>query len=166
MAPFGRRNADWEPWFEHCTLLPSSGFLPNDHAASHVSPPCDVIARWGAKQSDGYAFRECDVEEYYLYVSELFQHVHQRPMVNRSFPLHFARGLLEEGKGNPVDWTSFAMLRCFPAARKRPFHLWGPYEHVRRPLPWQHPKCLPAGSRPVNENLRETNTPVSPVSLN
>ena len=165
MAPPGRRKTEWEQWFHRCLLLPNSGFVPSDPGSKHISPPSEVVTRWGEKQGAGYIFLECDGEEYYLYVCELFQRVHQRRMMNRTLPLHFARGLLEESKGNPVDWTAFAMLRCFPAQRKRPFHPWGPYEHVRRPLPWLHPKCLPAGGRRLNGGMHHSDSAVSNYSL-
>ncbi|KAG0593656.1 hypothetical protein M758_UG007700 [Ceratodon purpureus] len=76
-------------------------------------------------------------------------------MQNQTLHLDFARGLLEEAKGNPVDWSAFAMLRCFPYHKKRKNEPWGPYVKVRRPLPWLHPKCLPADVRNLSQQTCE-----------
>ena len=124
-------------------LLNASGFIPSDPRFRNVCPSSEVVARWGRKTGPGYAFREIDGEEYHLYVEELFCRVHQRAMVSRILPLHFARGLLEESRGGNVNWASFAMIRCFPAHKRTAFEPWPEYAEVRDPLPWTHPKVLP-----------------------
>lgn len=88
-------------------------------------------------------FRESDGEENHLYVEELFTRVHQRPMVQRLLPLHFARGLLEESRGSPVNWAGFAMVRCFSPLKRSPFQPHPDYADAREPVPWVHPKVLP-----------------------
>ena len=125
-------------------LLPDAGFVSSDPAAKMVSPPSDVVAHWGQKQGKGYVFRESDGEEYFLYVNELFTRVHQREMVDRTLPLHFARGLLEESRGSQVNWAKFAMLRCFAGHKRTPFVPFPDFAEVNYPLPWVHPKVMPA----------------------
>ncbi|KAG0574729.1 hypothetical protein KC19_VG286000 [Ceratodon purpureus] len=136
---FARRKAEWEPWFSRCMLLSASRFIPSDPNAKEVSPSADVVAMWDPKTGAGYSFKDRNGEEYYGYVCELFLRVHQRPMQDGTLPLHFARGLLEEEKGNSVNWTKFAMRRCFPGQKRRPFQPWPKYENVRGPLPSVHP---------------------------
>ncbi|KAG0573964.1 hypothetical protein KC19_VG225600 [Ceratodon purpureus] len=166
MAPFGRRKADWEPWFKRCMLHPSHGFIPSDPDARHISPISDVVAHWGKKHGARYTFQESNGRDYFLYVAELFQQVHQGPMFHQTLPLHFARGLLEEAKGNAMNWTAFAMLRCFPGSRKRPFRPWGPYELLKKPLPWLHRKCGFARHQPHQHQFRDTEAMVSPIRIN
>ena len=138
-----RSREDWEAWFKHCMLLPSTGFIPSDPASKLTSPPADVVAHWGEKEGTGYAFRESDGEAYHEYVKELFLRVHQREMVDRILPLHFARGLLKESRGSPVNWAAFAMRRCFPGQRRRPFEPFSEFAELGGPLPWTHPQVMP-----------------------
>ncbi|KAG0574909.1 hypothetical protein KC19_VG301800 [Ceratodon purpureus] len=133
----------WAAWFETCMLLPATGFIPSDPTFRHVAPSRDVVARWGEKSGSGYEFRESDGEEYHLYVEELFTRVHQRPMVQRLLPLHFARGLLEESRGSPVNWAGFAMVRCFSPLKRSPFQPHPDYADATEAVPWVHPKVLP-----------------------
>ena len=134
---------EWAAWFETCMLLPATGFIPSDPTFRHVAPSRDVVARWGEKSGSGYEFRESDGEEYHLYVEELFTRVHQRPMVQRLLPLHFARGLLEESRGSPVNWAGFAMVRCFSPLKRSPFQPHPDYADATEAVPWVHPKVLP-----------------------
>ncbi|KAG0622765.1 hypothetical protein M758_3G121600 [Ceratodon purpureus] len=134
---------EWAVWFETCMLLPATGFIPSDPEYRHVAPSREVVARWGEKCGSGYEFRECDSAEYHLYVEELFTRVHQRPMVERLLPLHFARGLLEESRGSPVNWAAFAMIRCFSHLKRSPFQPHPDFADATEPVPWIHPKVLP-----------------------
>ena len=152
-----RSKQQWHAWFKRCMLLPDAGFVPSDPAAKLTSPPSDVVAHWGAKESAGYVFRESDGEEYFLYVNELFTRVHQRDMVNRTLPLHFARGLLEESRGGQVNWAKFAMLRCFAGHKRTPFTPFPDFAEVNAPLPWIHPKVMPA--RPTDASPEQSEEP-------
>ena len=143
---------DWAIWFEKCMLLPASGFIPSHPAYRNVSPPCEVVERWGEKTGSGYTFRDSDGEAYHRYVEELYARVHQRPMVERILPLHFARGLLEELQGSDVNWTAFAVRRCFSHHKRTAFVPLPEYANVTTPLPWMNPKVLPLASRSDNDS--------------
>ncbi|KAG0596151.1 hypothetical protein M758_UG229000 [Ceratodon purpureus] len=64
-------------------------------------------------------------------------------MEERILPMHFARGLQHESCGYPVNWAAFAMQRCFPAHRRRPFEPFPQFADLRGPLQWTHPKVMP-----------------------
>ena len=149
-----RSEEEWYTWFKDCMLLHSSGFIPSDPVAKLTCPPSDVVAHWGEKEGRGYAFRDTDGEEYFLYVSELFKRVHQQKMVDGILPLHFARGLLEESRGGEVNWCKFAMIRCFPRWRRRPFEPLAEFADVNAPIPWTHPKVQSAqtGSESIDRS--------------
>ena len=151
-----RTQREWEKWFKRCMVLDDTGFLPSEPNFRNVCPSSEVVARWGPKRGAGYAFREFDGERYRLYVEELFCRVHQRAMVDDILPLHFARGLLEESRGSPVNWATFAIRRCFPRHKRTPFEPWPEYANVRGPLPWSHPKVLPLPAPAQGEAIPRT----------
>ena len=143
---------EWAMWFEKCMLLPACGFIPSHPAYRNVSPPCDVVQRWGEKTGvHGYPFRESDGEDYHLYVEELYNRVHQRPMPERLLPLHFARGLLEESRGSQVNWVAFAVKRCFAHHKRTQFQPLPQYANVKAALPWVNPKVMPLATESDRE---------------
>ena len=150
-------------------LLNGHGFVPGDPATHHVFGKHEVEARWGpavefvegiGAPCRGFELRDEDGEEYNLYVTELFERVHQRPLLRRVLPLHFARGLGVEAKGEPVNWVAFAMRRCFPGQKKTPFAPGVRFANVVAPYPWIHGKVPPIPDGPAPRLVR----PANPVS--
>ena len=104
-----RSRAQWEEWFSVCMLINGLGFLPGDPVTRNICGRSEVIERWGlgveftegaGSPCRGYQFCDKDGEDYHLYVTGLFERVHQRTLLHRVLPFHFARGLAVESKGS------------------------------------------------------------------
>ena len=80
---------------------------------------------------------------YNLYVTESFERVHQRTLLSRVLPYHFARGVAVEASGGAVNWVAFAITRCFPRHKRSPFIPATRFANVNAPLPWTYKKVLP-----------------------
>lgn len=124
-----------------------------DPASREVCSKREVVQRWGREVEfykgeggacRGYEFREEDGKGYHLYVSELFERVHQRSLCRRILPLHFARGLAMEARGEQVNWLAFSMSRFFSGHKQTPFNPLEKYTSLSAPLPWVYVKVLPA----------------------
>ena len=148
-------------------LLNRRGFLPGDPDSRQICPKRDIVARYGPPvplvegqcgAAVGYECREDDGEEYNEYVRELYERVHQRPLLRWVIPLHFARGLAVEASGGEVNWLLFAMQRCFTARKKTIFVPLEKYRNVHAPLPWINEKCVPLAD-PVEAMPRPRDEP-------
>ena len=147
-----RTQEQWRNWFRCCMMLSGRGFIPGNPKTRTICGRSEMEAYWGpaveftegiGAPCRGYEFRDEDGERYHLYVTELFERVHQRKLQRRILPYHFARGLAVEASGRPVNWTAFAMSRCFPRHKKSPFAPLPEYAGVSAPVPWVHKRVLP-----------------------
>lgn len=150
-------------------MLNGSGFIPGDTTTHHIFKKQDIIQRHGAAMeydgggaSLGYEFLEEDSEEYNLYVVELYERVHQRLLLQRLLPLHFARGLAVERAGEPVDWLEFAMACCFLAWKRTPFVPLDKFANNSIPYPFIHRSVLPQPDS--GGNVRGPRPQARPVS--
>ena len=143
-------------------MLSNRGFIPGDPLTRNFCGRAEVIDRWGpavelvegaGAPCKGYEFREEDGERYHLYVTELFQRVHQRKLVRKVLPFHFERGLAVEASGGSVNWVAFAMSRCFPRHKKSPFAPLSEYAAMDVPVPWNYNKVLPEPERRIAQPL-------------
>ena len=134
-------------------LLNGHGFIPGNPRTREICGRREVIDRRGpaveftegiGAPCRGYEFREEDGERYHLYVIELFERVHQRKLVRRLLPYHFARGLAVEAAGGAMNWIAFAMTRCFPKHKRSPFVPLTEFSATEVAVPWVHKKVLPA----------------------
>lgn len=148
-----RTKEQWRDWFGVSMLLNGHGFIPGNPRTRGICGRKEVLDRWGpaveltegiGAPCRGYEFREEDGEPYHLYVIELFQRVHQRKLLRRVLPYHFARGLAVEASGGAVNWVAFAMSRCFPRHKKSAFVPLSEYAAYDVPVPWIHEKVFPA----------------------
>ena len=159
-----RSKDEWRQWFKVCMMLNDHGFIPGDPRMRSICGRAEVIQRWGlavefvegvGAPCRGYEFRDEDGERYHMYVIELFERVHQRKLLRRVLPFHFARGLAVEASGGAVDWVTFAMTRCFAAHKKSQFVALDEYTEVEAPLPWNYEKILPPANSVVGPQVRQ-----------
>lgn len=137
-------------------LLNGRGFVPGIPATRTICGRGKVIERWGLAVDfvegiwapyRGNELRDEDGEMYHLYVIELFERVHQRKLLRRVLPFHFARGLAVEAQGGSVNLVSFAMSRCFPRHKITPFIPLLEYSTVNAPLLWINKRVIPGAER-------------------
>ena len=115
----------WEPrssaWFHHEQGLSNFGFLPGFPRSNPLHLPQtlvseeECVARWN-RDASGFRYASHGSEEsprMQVRIEDLFLLTHQRCMGRtKAIGLSFARGILAEKKGLPVNWAEFAEKQC------------------------------------------------------
>ena len=163
----GRVEEGSKAWYREILLLPDSGAVPGVPGRGVKSSKGDCVAAFGAATSAGrYKFRGRGSPQYESYTLELLERTQQEDVENvTSLPYHFARGLLDEENGDPVNWTLFALRRQRAHARRKSTseYLLPKYRGADLPIPFVHPR-VPVGRRIAPTEAKNT-PPVSTLAL-
>jgi hypothetical protein len=104
-------------------LLHGEGCIPSMRHGGCIVTKRDYVAAFGAQTPSGhYPYLHHGSEAYTLYVQDLYTRIHMQDGENVvDLPWHFARGLLEEECGNPVNWMQMAYNRMLKGCAKQTF---------------------------------------------
>ena len=112
--PSGRNVGDRAPgstwWFKTMQGLNAVGYILGTNLGNNICSKQDYEAFWGRKgYNNGTRYKPYVSPRMVRRIRHLYQRVFQRPIGSAdALPYHFARGLLAERNGYPINWAAYA----------------------------------------------------------